>query len=199
MPRPKAFDEQEALAKALRVFWEKGYCATSMQDLVDAMGINRASLYDTYGDKHRLFVAALERYRKKSSRGMIRLLQEATSVREAIRSLLESIVQERFVDNSLRGCFMVNSSVELAPHDDAIARLVSANRKELEQALAEAIARGQSMGEIRRQGSSPEAMARFLFNTINGLRVYLNTGASTEDCLQVINLTMEAIMPEAGR
>src|ERR1700748_2100418 len=89
MARTKDFDENEVLMKAMNLFWYKGYNGTSMQDLVDGLGISRSSLYDTYGDKHTLFIKALESYRESVSGKMCNIVTNAVSAKEAIKQLLE--------------------------------------------------------------------------------------------------------------
>src|SRR5437868_5714416 len=113
MARSKDFDEQEVLSKAVNLFWLKGYNGTSMQDLVDGLGISRSSLYDTYGDKHSLYLKALESYQYAGNDQMCHIINSAPNAKEAIRSLLQ------FIANNLtqKGCFLVNAEVEVAPHD----------------------------------------------------------------------------------
>src|SRR5215831_3253346 len=92
MPRPKAFDPDEALQKAMQVFWERGYAATSVEDLVQRMGINRFSLYSTFGGKHQLFVAALERYRETIVADLVGALEQSAAGRAAIRHFFTRLV-----------------------------------------------------------------------------------------------------------
>src|SRR3954469_15029739 len=116
MARSKDFDEQEVLNKAVNLFWLKGYNGTSMQDLVDTLGISRSSLYDTYGDKHTLFVKALESYQCANSGKFASIIGGKMPAKETIKQLLEFIVGELLKDKSQKGCFMVNAEVEVALH-----------------------------------------------------------------------------------
>src|ERR1700743_2629653 len=127
MARTKDFDEYEVLTKAIQIFWHKGYNGTSMQDLVDGLGISRSSLYDTYGDKHTLFIKALESYQTASSGQMCNIVNSNKPAKETIRKLLEMISGELISDKSHKGCFMVNAEVEVAPHDTEISQMICAS------------------------------------------------------------------------
>src|SRR5687767_7780321 len=117
MARTKDFDEAEVLNKALCLFWHKGYNGTSMQELVDHLGISRSSLYDTYADKHTLYIKSLEFYQNTSRQKMDDIAVNATSAKEAIMQLFTLMTTELLTDDQQKGCFIVNSEVELAPHD----------------------------------------------------------------------------------
>src|SRR5256714_15658440 len=105
MARPKEFDRDEALQKAMEVFWSRGYEAASINDLVKHMGINRQSLYDTFGDKHALYLQALDRYREVEGRKMFELLEQPGSVKKSLRQLFEGTVEKALCDEQRRGCF----------------------------------------------------------------------------------------------
>jgi TetR/AcrR family transcriptional regulator, transcriptional repressor for nem operon len=117
MARPREFDEAKALEKAIQCFWERGYEATSMRDLETKMGISAPSLYNTYGDKHALFAQALERYLDHSARALIKRFEDSLPPKQAIRRFVEEIVKDSINDRERRGCFLVNSALEVAPHD----------------------------------------------------------------------------------
>src|ERR1700761_1056657 len=116
MARTKDFDEDEVLDKAMYLFWNQGYNGTSMQDLVDGLGISRSSLYDTFGDKHSLFIKTLENYKKNASAKLEAIIANAPSAKEAVKQLLEYTTRELLSDQQHKGCFMVNAAVEVAPH-----------------------------------------------------------------------------------
>src|SRR5260370_37968341 len=98
MPRHKEFDQDQALHKAMEVFWSRGYEAASIQDLVRHMGINRQSIYDTFGDKHALYLQALDRYRAVESRRLIELLERPGSVKKSLRQLFGEVVERALGD-----------------------------------------------------------------------------------------------------
>jgi TetR/AcrR family transcriptional repressor of nem operon len=170
MARTKDFDESEVLNKAVSVFWLKGYNGTSMQDLVDSLGISRSSLYDTYGDKHTLYLKALEFYQNTSGSAMYSIATNATSAREAIKQLLELVVNNLLNDKQHKGCFMVNAEVEVAPHDTEVRDMLCKNEKQIEEAFHLAIQRGQQSGEITNRQDAM-AITRFFLTTIKGIQV----------------------------
>src|SRR3569833_1374812 len=98
MARTKDFDEDEVLSRAMDLFWLKGYNGTSMQDLVDGLGISRSSLYDTYGDKHSLFLKSLENYKRLGYEQMDKIIHQAASAKDAIRQMLEHNVNDLVKD-----------------------------------------------------------------------------------------------------
>src|ERR1051326_3516607 len=112
MARHKEFDREEALQKAMEVFWERGYEATSIQDLVEQMGINRQSLYDTFGDKHALYLAALDHYREVEGGKMFKLLERQGSVKKTLRKLFGGVVECSVGGGHRRGWFLGNAMSE---------------------------------------------------------------------------------------
>ncbi|HEY4323693.1 MAG TPA: TetR/AcrR family transcriptional regulator [Mucilaginibacter sp.] len=177
MARTKDFDENEVLCKAIDLFWHKGYNGTSMQDLVDGLGISRSSLYDTYGDKHTLFIKALESYKSTNSVIFGDMINNSESAKETIKKLLEFITGGLLQDQAHKGCFMVNAEVEVAPHDEQVGKLICENDQQVEDAFYLVIKKGQESGEITNQQDA-RALARFTFNTVKGMRV---TAKSTTD------------------
>lgn len=177
MARTKDFDENEVLYKAINIFWYKGYNGTSMQDLVDGLGISRSSLYDTYGDKHTLFIKALESYQGQASAKICAIANSGAPAKETIKSLLEFITGGLISDQNHRGCFIVNAEVEVAPHDAEVNQLVCESDHQVEDAFYEVIKKGQENGEISNRQDA-RALARFTFNTVKGIRV---TAKSTSD------------------
>src|SRR5271166_6412841 len=117
MARPREFDEATALEAAIECFWQRGYEATSVRDLAEKMGLSTPSLYNAYGDKHALFVQALERYLDNSARALIKRLEESLPPKEAVRRFIEEIIERSVNDRERRGCFLINSALEVAPHD----------------------------------------------------------------------------------
>ncbi len=197
MARPRAFDENTVLDRALNLFWYRGYEATSMQQLVDALGINRASLYDSFGDKYQLYRRVLDRYRERTQNMICSLLNQARPAPELIREFLEGAVLASCTDCQSKGCFFINSSVELAPHDADIAQLVLDNQQVLETSLETLIRRGQAEGDINPAHSSVD-LARFVYNTLTGLKT---TGKSNRDeaaLRSVVNITIAALRPPTG-
>ncbi|MER6945245.1 helix-turn-helix domain-containing protein [Nonomuraea sp. NPDC000554] len=164
MARSKEFDPDAALDRALELFWERGYEATSMADLVAHLGIGRASLYATFGGKHELYLRALRRY--LDGRGPIELLSQPGPALPAVRALVESYTEEAIADQ--RGCMIVNAAGELLPRDHTVARFVENNWAELEGALTSALIRARALGEL---DGDPRQLARFVLVFLQGLRL----------------------------
>jgi TetR/AcrR family transcriptional repressor of nem operon len=168
--RTKEFDPDVALRRAMELFWQQGYEATSMAQLTERLGIGRASLYATFGDKRRLYLQALDRWITSRDPNPIELLSRPGPALPAVRVLVDGYVQESIHDEQRRGCMVVNSATELCPGDGAVSRLVALNWDALEGALAAALARAQAQGELE-SAKDPTALARFLFVFLQGVRV----------------------------
>jgi len=192
MARTKDFDENEVLQKAMNLFWHQGYNGTSMQDLVDGLGISRSSMYDTFGDKHTLFIRALENYRQIAMNEMKAIVDNAPTAKDAIRKMFEYTVTELLRDDQHRGCFMVNAGVELAPHDQEVNKMLCDNDRQLEKYFNEAIKKGQSNGEISDEQSS-HALAQFILNSIKGIRVTAKSGADKKVFQDIVEVTMRVL------
>lgn len=170
MARTKEFDPDAALQAALELFWERGYEATSVADLVAHLGVGRASLYATFGGKHELYLRALDRYGELTDPTLLTGLSQPGPVLPAVRALVERFACEAGGEGGRRGCFVVNAAVELAPHDPAATRRVQASWDYLEAALTSALLRAQAQGELS-EGKDPRALARCLLVLMQGLRV----------------------------
>lgn len=176
--RSKTFEPDEVVDAAMRVFWKRGYAATSVQDLVEGTGLSRSSLYSTFENKEGLYQQALRHYDAITTAN-IKLLAGEGTVKERIRSLLMRILEDELEDAQHRGCFVANATLELAGHDEAVAGLVAHNFQRLQKALEELIVCGQQVGEIRAE-KLPRALARFFVNTIQGMRVLSKGSAEAE-------------------
>src|SRR5262249_12832641 len=139
------FDREQVLDAALQTFWQKGYEATTLPDLLQATGLARQSLYNAFGDKHALFLASLQRYQEAHARELEEAIERGP-VRAALRGVFEKMLTCSSKD---RGCFLLNSAAELLPRDPQVGELVTAGMKRQEQALAEALRRGVREGDIR--------------------------------------------------
>jgi TetR/AcrR family transcriptional repressor of nem operon len=192
MARTKDFDEAEVLNKAVNIFWLKGYNGTSMQDLVDGLGISRSSLYDTYGDKHTLFIKALESYQCLNSQKFREIITGDQPAKETIKQLLEYVINSLLNDKSQKGCFMVNAEVEVALHDKQVSEMIQKNDQQIEEAFYMVVKNGQNKGEIANHQDA-RALARFMFNTIKGVQV---TAKSTNERAvfdDIVNLAVSVL------
>ena len=194
MPRPKAFDEKVVLNQAVDLFCSRGYEATSVQDLVDELGINRASLYDTYGDKYALYRQALEEYGQFSRQNVCRLIDQSRPVVNLIRELLDGIVCDILSDPTQKGCFMVNATIELAPHETEIASITAENQRILVNRFTELMERGQREGDITTKHPAND-LAQFMYNTISGLRVFGKMQPSTATLQGIVRVAISSLQP----
>jgi TetR/AcrR family transcriptional regulator, transcriptional repressor for nem operon len=192
MARTKVFDEEVVLNKAVNLFWEKGYNGTSAQDLVDELEISRSSLYDTYGDKYQLFKNSLLQYRKKFAGSMIEMIDKSVDFEKTIKDVFQYVVTESLQEKFSKGCFMVNSAVELAPHNSEIAQIVNANMQDVEDALFRIIKKGQDTGQFSKKNTA-RSLARFVFNAISGLRVASKSGADKKVFDDIVKVTLSAL------
>src|SRR5258706_9518446 len=168
MARQKEFNRDEVLHKAMEVFSTRGYERASIQDLVEHMGINRQSIYDTFGDKHGLFLEALDRYREMQGRKVFAVLERPGSMKKNLRQLFEEAVARSLSAEGRRGCFVGNSMSELAGRCEETAIRTCNSVASAEKMFQKALRRGKEQGELRR-GSDTSAGARFLFNNLHGL------------------------------
>jgi TetR/AcrR family transcriptional repressor of nem operon len=192
MARTKDFDENEVLAKAIQLFWHKGYNGTSMQDLVDGLGISRSSLYDTYTDKHTLFIKALESYQKAGAAKIECIINQDSSSKDIIRQLLALTTGELIDDQQQKGCFLVNAGVEVAPHDQQVNQMVCQNDRQMEEAFYQVIKKGQDKGELN-AGQDARALSRFILNSVKGMRVTAKSTTDKSIFEDIIKLTISAL------
>ena len=168
MARIKEFDPDKALLQAVDLFWTRGYARTSLDDLMQAMGIARQSLYDTFGDKHKLYIRALLLYRDNQLAAISAHFSENKPTRESLRALLAEVASES-KPSLQRGCLLLNASLERDPEDEEIAELLRENQKATESIFREALERAQKTSEISRKKDSAD-LARFFLAVIEGMR-----------------------------
>ncbi|WP_238918668.1 TetR/AcrR family transcriptional regulator [Clostridium sp. YIM B02555] len=190
MGRSKEFDENVVLQKAMELFWKQGYEKTSLNDLVEHMGIHRRSLYDTFGDKRTLFLKTMDFYeeliRNKIQAGVLK----AETAKQAIRFIFDFII-EGYEDKQW-GCLTVNSATELALMDKEIKDRIERTFMQTEQLLSDLVRKGQQAGEISRE-YEPEVLAEVLHNTLHGIRVQLRISASKEKLHRIGNFFMDLL------
>lgn len=170
MPWEKQFNVDDVLDKAMRTFWSRGYEATSVQDLVECTGINRGSLYATYGDKRELFLASLRHYDQNVRQVLVKGLERECGPREAIRRMFQAFVDKVTVTGPNEGCFLVNTALELSAHDAEVAKIIADAQKEIEAFFVRMVTNGQSEGELP-LSLNPDATAQGLLATLLGILV----------------------------
>jgi AcrR family transcriptional regulator len=177
--RPREFDIDDALDKAVRVFSERGYHATSIGDLTVAMEIASGSLYKAFRDKRDVLLAAFDRYKAMRNEQIRRVADTSKTGRERLRDVLLSYVESSQGTEGRRGCLVVGCTVELAGLDPVVAARVSDSLKKNEAFLADVIRQGQSDGSIPAHVNADDT-ARLLVCLTQGLRVVGKTGRRLE-------------------
>lgn len=187
------FDEERAVDAALRAFWTAGYEATSTQDLCDATGLGRSSIYNTFKSKHDLFRRALLRYMDARTEFQQTLFDGDLPVREKFRAMLESVVEEECGSSGgPRGCLVVNTAVELAGRDADVARDLERDYRKRLELLTAAIAEGQRAGDID-AAKDARALAHFVIAAIGGMRVSARAGGGRTALEGIARATLDAI------
>ncbi|MFB7458438.1 TetR/AcrR family transcriptional regulator [Streptomyces sp. NPDC056188] len=190
MARTKEFDPDAALQSALELFWRRGYEATSMADLVEHLGIGRASIYATFGSKHELYLKAMDRYTETYDPALLAELSQPGPALPAVRAVVRRFAAEAISpDGRLSGCFVTNTAAELAPHDPAAARRVEISWEHVETLLHSALVRAQAQGELP-EDRDPRALSRMLLVLLQGVRI---VGKASNDPARVRDAAEQAL------
>lgn len=190
MARPREFDRAEALNKAMAVFWLKGYAATSTADLLEAMQIGRQSMYDTFGDKHALYLEALRQYNESSVGELLRSLQTGTAL-EGLANMLFTFASRPEKDNA-KGCMGVNAVCEFGQGDAEVNALRDASSKMLNKAVEQVLHDAVAAGEMRADTNIADAVA-FIASTLSGMKVSAKAGARPATLHAIARLAMNAL------
>jgi TetR/AcrR family transcriptional repressor of nem operon len=190
--RPREFERDVVLDRAMRLFWSRGYEATSIRHLVDRMGIQRGSLYGAFGDKRALFFAAIDRYDRVMTAKLLATLDAPGSGLGAIRRFFRLKVDAAQERGRPRGCLVTNSATELASRDRGTASRIGATLDKIEASFLRAVVRGQKAGEID-PARDPRALARFLTSSAQGLSVMAKTVADHATLEDIVKVTLEVV------
>ena len=194
MPRKKQFAVDDVKQKAMLVFWDRGYRGTSLQDLVETMGINRASLYDTFGDKYALFIETLHDYNDTYAKPFLARLRKTNSPRQAIIALFNEICDGISKGEEQNGCYIINTALEMSPHDVKVARIVNRTFAYVEKSFfRKMIEQGQARGEISLE-VTPSTASRTLLSLLIGLRV-LSRNHPDKALLNSFKTQVEILLP----
>lgn len=189
MARPREFDRDEVLDRAIEVFWSRGYDRSSVQDLVDSMGIQRGSLYAAFGGKKQLFLDALDRYEKRFLERMVTTLEQDLPVKERIARIFRDVVLDCACEGGRRGCFITNTAVSLADGDEETALRIRHNLKRVEDAFERSLSEADDVSGLH--ASRP--LARFLTNSLQGLRVLSRCCVDVEMIRDSVDVTLSVL------
>lgn len=191
--RPIEFDLAVALRAAMEAFWCQGYEATSLQDLLGAMGISRSSFYQAFGSKHELFERCLALFRERQVQKMMSALGKAPSGREFLRTVLYSMVQEaRRKTHAPKGCLIMNTATEFSGRDAVISELVSDGIRQFSGVFRAAIVRAQEEGDISRSRSA-DVLANYMVTAVSGLKTMVKAGLSPAAIEKVAEMMLDAL------
>ncbi len=189
--RPREFDAEKALDKALHVFWERGYEGTSLSDLTEAMGINRPSLYAAFGNKEELFRRALDRYAEKGPGSIHRQALAEPTARQVVEHLLRSVALSLTDPCNPPGCLAVQGALTCSDAADSIKQELCKRRSEGERNLSERFERAKAEGDLG-PDADPEALARYVITVTQGMSVQAAGGASRGDLIAVVEMALKA-------
>lgn len=198
MARPRTFDEERALDAAMHAFWANGYEATSTQDLCDATGLGRSSIYNTFSSKHELFQRALARYMDSMTSIQVEILEDTERPpMERLRALFTRVIDSEFEcredeDGHSIGCLTVNTTVELAGRDPGATEMLARDLAVRLAAISAVIRTGQSGGDITSTRDSGD-LARFLNAVIGGMRIAAQGGADREALTAIAETALDAL------
>ena len=193
MPRPREFDLDEALDAAMGAFWRRGYEGTSLADLMHAMGLQKGSIYKAFGDKHALFLCALQRYLDTMHETQRDTLAGARSPRAALQAWLDRLIEAAPVEGGgCRGCLAVNTLVELGPHDEQARAILEAHFEQVRQLLIAQIREGQERREIRADIDAGHC-AQFLMTMAAGLLGSLKGATSKPEARRLAQTTLQLL------
>ncbi|MFG3442857.1 TetR/AcrR family transcriptional regulator [Nonomuraea sp. NPDC047897] len=196
MARPRAFDEERVLDAAMRAFWAGGYEGTSTRDLCEATGLDRSSVYNAFTSKHELFKRALSRYLDAMTAAQVEILGAGGQpAGERVRALLSKIIDDEFRhrgDGPSLGCLSVNTTVELAGHDEEVSRLLEQDLRRRLDSFQAVIEEGRRAGDVV-SDRDPASLASYLNAVIAGIRVSARGGAGRADLEDIAATALDAL------
>ena len=193
MPKVEKFNKEEVLSDALKLFWEKGFNGTSIRELEKAMNLGKSSIYNTFGSKEELFTAALKYYIDGKKDRITRRFAEAGSNLEALRGFFDTIVDDCTEENNIIGCFLINSTTELANNNALVKKFANDNKDEILPLLETFIKKAQKSGEIPFD-KNPKALALYLFSSKQGLKITAMLINDADELKTIIDNTINSLI-----
>jgi TetR/AcrR family transcriptional repressor of nem operon len=192
MGRPAEFDRDRVLDAAMHLFWQKGYEATSLTDLLRTMGLSKSSLYQAFGSKHELFESCITRYKNMLVADMQTALDNAGSARRFIEQVFYAVAAETKNSETRRGCLVMNTASEFSQRDPTVARRITASTRAFSKVFATAVKQAQGNGEIPTD-RDPNVLASYLVSSMTGLRTMVKAGASARKVTDIARVILTAL------
>jgi len=191
MGRNFEFNREETLNRAMQVFWQKGYKATSIKDLIDEMGIQPGSIYNTFGDKHSLFIEVIRHYGEVVTTNALKSLEQEGSPLQNLRNFFNEIIT-RPNDKKCKGCLIVNTVVELAPHDNETSDILRQIMQKIELSFYNCLKKAQEQREIP-ENKDIKALSRYFASSTHGLLVTGKSNASRDEMQDVVKIIFDSL------
>lgn len=192
MARPLEFSPDEVVDQAMNIFWQKGYDATSLSDLLAAMNLSKSSFYQSFGSKHRLYEQCLLHYRHSISRKLLKELEAASSGMAFIEQLFNSIAEEVSLQRGRWGCMIMNSASAKAPFDESVGKIVNDGAKQFEKIFYKAVQRAQDEEDIS-SDKNAKSLAAYLVSSRSGLLAMAKAGATTAELKKIAEMTLTVL------
>ena len=192
MPKTKSFDKDKVLETAAHIFQQKGYNGTSIDDVLTATGLSRSSLYDSFHDKHNLYLQSLEFYKNKREEILVSLDEKPLTGLQKMETLLKEVVNHLIANPNENGCLMVNAAAEMSKQCFKTNQVVCNEKNDVEELLAGWLKDAQDKKLIN-LSKSPQAYAQFIYNTLCGLRVMSQSGSSKNEMNNIVKITLDSL------
>ncbi|WP_204193835.1 MULTISPECIES: TetR family transcriptional regulator C-terminal domain-containing protein [unclassified Staphylococcus] len=189
MTRNKDFDVESTLLKAMNVFWKYGYEKTSIQTLLDELGIHRKSMYDTFGGKHQLLVASVQRYQQKMNDYLSYEIHRSDSAQAQLKNIFLLVIKK---EEFKKGCLFIKVATELSNHDSELRTMSERNIQKIEDIFFDIIIRGQKSGELSEEKDA-RILAQYLMNAWTGLRVLVQTTSDMHRLENIVDETLRSL------
>jgi TetR/AcrR family transcriptional repressor of nem operon len=192
MPKTKAFDKEKVLEAAAKIFRQKGYNGTSIDDVLTATGLSRSSLYDSFQDKHNLYVMSLEFYKKAEDTKLTFIDDKPLNGLEKLETLFKEVVNHLLNNPDDNGCLMVNAAAEMSKQCFKTSQVVCNKKDEVQDLLSLWLSDAQDK-KVLNLSKPPKSYAQFLYNTLCGLRVMSQSGASKAELNNIVKITLDSL------
>jgi TetR/AcrR family transcriptional repressor of nem operon len=192
MPKVKSFNKDKVLQAAAHIFQQKGYNGTSIDDVLTATGLSRSSLYDSFSDKHSLYLESLEYYKTHSDEKFATLNEKPLDGFQKLETLFKEVVNHLVANPNYNGCLMVNAAAEMSKQCTKTSQLICNNKDEVEELLTNWLVDAQEKKTLT-LSKSPKAYAQFLYNTLCGLRVMSQSGAGKVELNNIVKITLDSL------